>query len=166
MRSGVAEVLNVTQALRHADAVCQARKVRLTPHRRAVFELVFRHGRPIGAYEVLERLRGEAPRTAPIVVYRALDFLLEQGLIHKLESLHAYVSCLHPEHAHAGQFLICSHCGGVTELVDEGIAERVQAAAAAVGFRPLQPVIEISGLCARCERGDDGPRHARISAEP
>ncbi|MGF1547009.1 MAG: transcriptional repressor [Thiotrichales bacterium] len=152
MSLGAAGV-DVAQTLRNAESVCHARKVRLTPQRRAVLELICRKGRPIGAYEVLDELRRAAPRTAPIVVYRALDFLLEQGLIHKLESLHAYVGCLHPNHSHAGQFLICSRCGGVTELVDEGIAERIHAAAAAVGFHPLQPVIEVSGVCAQCETG-------------
>lgn len=140
----------VAAALAHAETLCRTRGVRLTAQRREVLELVCREGQPLGAYEVLERLRARAPRTAPITVYRALDFLLRQGFIHKLASLHAYVSCLHPDHAHASQFLICSRCGRVTELLDESVAEHVRRAALDADFRPDETFIEVHGLCTRC----------------
>jgi Fur family zinc uptake transcriptional regulator len=83
-------------------------------------------------------------------VYRALEFLQEQGLVHKLETLHAYVGCSHPDHPHASQFLICSACGDVTEIADEAVSDSLGQAAAATGFRPSRGVVELTGTCAEC----------------
>ena len=90
--------------------------------------------------------RGVAPPT----VYRALDFLLEQGLIHKLESLHAFVGCDHPGQPHSGQFLICAECGVVRELDDAGVALSLRSVALETGFEPDRPVVEVIGTCAGC----------------
>jgi Fe2+ or Zn2+ uptake regulation protein len=87
---------------------------------------------------------------APPTVYRALDFLLEQGLVHKLESLHAYVGCAHPDHPHASQFLICGDCGEVAEVENPSVAKSLKAAGKAVGFRTKRPVVELLGTCAQC----------------
>lgn len=140
---------SLQQALARAEALCVRRGARLTRQRRRVLEIVCAAERPIGAYEILHLIRDGAP-AAPPTVYRALDFLLEQGLVHKLESLHAYVGCTHPEHPHASQFLICSDCGEVTELEDDGIAGSLCSAAAGSGFRPRRPIVEIIGTCASC----------------
>ncbi|TVQ84990.1 MAG: transcriptional repressor [Chromatiaceae bacterium] len=139
------------QALDLAEVLCARRGARLTRQRRRVLEIVCAAERPIGAYEILNLIRGGAP-AAPPTVYRALDFLLAQGLVHKLESLHAYIGCTHPEHPHASQFLICSDCGEVTELEDASIAGSLHAAAAGSGFRPRRPIVEIFGTCATCAR--------------
>jgi Fur family zinc uptake transcriptional regulator len=104
----------------------------------------------LGAYELLERMRGVISNPAPPTVYRALDFLVQQGLVHKLESLHAFVGCAHPEHPHAGQFLICSDCGEVSEVEDPAIASSLQAAGTAAGFCTERPVVELLGTCAEC----------------
>jgi Fur family zinc uptake transcriptional regulator len=91
-------------------------------------------------------------------VYRALAFLLEQGLVHRLETVHAYVSCAHPGEPHFGQFLICTACGDVTELEDTQIARSLRRAESATGFHTARRVIEISGVCARCgDAGTAGP---------
>lgn len=143
--------LNVDQALETAAKLCAARGVRFTPQRRRVLELVCRARRPIGAYELLEQLRGEAP-AAPPTVYRALDFLLEQGLVHKLETMHAFIGCTHPEHPHASQFLICTDCGQVDELESETLLGDLQSVARTSGFLPTRPVVEVMGTCADCTR--------------
>jgi Fur family zinc uptake transcriptional regulator len=139
----------LSTVLAKAEALCSERRVRLTAQRRRVFELVCRAGRPVGAYEILDQVR-RGGRAAPPTVYRALDFLLEQGLVHKLETLHAYVGCTHPGHPHSSQFLICADCGGVTELDDETIAGSLRTAAADTGFQPQRPIVEVIGTCASC----------------
>jgi Fur family zinc uptake transcriptional regulator len=146
----------LTQALHRAEALCRERGVRLTPQRRRVLELVCRANRPVGAYEILDQLRNGAP-AAPPTVYRALDWLLAQGLVHKLETLHAYIGCTHPEHPHASQFLICDGCGGVTELEDQAIAGSLASVAAETGFRPSRPVVEVIGTCSDCAQKDGEP---------
>jgi Fur family zinc uptake transcriptional regulator len=127
--------------------------VRLTEQRRRVLELVWRSDKPLGAYDILATIQAEQPKAAPPTVYRALDFLLAQGLIHKLQSLHAYVGCAHPGEPHASQFLICTACGEVTELEDAAVANSLGKAAAATGFQPDQPMVELTGTCAGCRGG-------------
>jgi Fur family zinc uptake transcriptional regulator len=139
--------------LDRAEALCRQRGARLTPQRRQVLAIVCDAQRPIGAYEILAALRALVPGAAPPTVYRALEFLVEQGLVHRLETLHAFVGCAHPDEPHAGQFLICRTCGAVSELEDALVSRSVQAAAAATGFRTEHPVVEISGRCARCSGG-------------
>lgn len=146
-------------ALSRAEGLCKQRGVRLTAQRRRVLELVLCAGGPVGAYDILHQLR-EGTVAAPPTVYRALDFLLEQGLIHKLETLHAFIGCPHPEHQHDSQFLICDRCGEVVELENPGIAERLGAVAAASGFVPQKPVVEVLGTCAACDAAPDPAAHS------
>src|SRR5260370_39525682 len=103
---------DIEAALATAEAVCLQKKARLTPFRRAVLKQLLAAGKPLGAYELLQRLGPgkAAAKLAPPMVYRSLDFLLGQGLIHKLEAARTYVACMHPEHPHAAQFLICRRC--------------------------------------------------------
>jgi len=143
--------MNSEQWLARAERLCRARRVRLTPQRATVLRLICEAERPLSAYEILDRMPVGKRRPAPPTVYRALDFLLEQGLIHKLESLHAYVGCHHPEHPHAGQFLICTDCGQVDEVctgpLDDGIARMAEQ----TGFHTQRPIVELLGRCAHCE---------------
>lgn len=141
---------NLDDALMQASELCAERGVRLTEQRRRVLELVWRADRPLGAYDILAAIQAAQPKAAPPTVYRALDFLLGQGLIHKLQSLHAYVGCAHPGAPHAGQFLICTACGDVTELADAGVARSLGKAAAATGFEPDMPLVELTGTCSDC----------------
>ncbi|HWK46401.1 MAG TPA: Fur family transcriptional regulator [Stellaceae bacterium] len=140
----------VTTAVDRAAAVCLARGVRLTELRRQVLELVWQRHEPVGAYDLLDELKTVHRRAAPPTVYRALDFLMEQGLVHRIESLNAYVGCTQPDRVHAGQFLICRGCGSIGELDDLAIAAAVSDRAAALGFRAEQQTIEVRGLCPRC----------------
>ncbi len=144
------------RALNRAEALCAQRGVRFTAQRRRVLELVCRAERPVGAYEILDQIR-EGATAAPPTVYRALDFLLEQGLVHKLETLHAFIGCTHPEHPHASQFLICADCGRVKELENEAIAGSLRSLEQETGFKPQRPVVEVIGTCARCTRKTDEP---------
>ena len=124
--------------------------MRLTDQRRRVLEILCGAGRPIGAYEIMDAMREGARGVAPPTVYRALDFLLEQGLIHKLESLHAFVGCDHPGQPHSSQFLICAECGVVRELDDAGVALSLRSVALETGFEPERRVVEVIGTCAGC----------------
>ena len=136
--------------MQRAQELCEERGARLTEQRKSVLRLLCESDRPLGAYDLLEQLRGLVKNPAPPTVYRALDFLLEQGLVHKLESLHAFVGCTHPEYPHAGQFLICSDCGGVNEVEDPGVEQSLHAAGEAAGFQTERPVVELFGTCAQC----------------
>ncbi len=140
----------VNRVLKRAEALCRERDVRLTEQRKTVLRLLCVSDKPLSAYELLDRMRGVVKNPAPPTVYRALDFLLEQGLVHKLESLHAYVGCTHPDHPHASQFLICDDCGEVAEVEDTSVAKSLKAAGKALGFRTKRPVVELLGTCAQC----------------
>ena len=164
----------VTGALATAARLCAERGARLTPLRRRVLELVWRSHAPVGAYDILARLadgpgtasehgaagheasaRGRR-RAAPPTVYRALEFLLAQGLIHRIESLNAYVGCVHPDGAHGGQFLICARCGAAAEVHDPRVDAAIVRRALELGFAVRRKTVEIEGLCPPCQRGGDG----------
>ena len=147
-----------------AEALCTRRGTRLTTLRRTVLGLVIESPRPAGAYDLLNRLDPPHGQAAPPTVYRALDFLLAAGLIHRVERLSAYVACIHHlqhDHAHAeightAQFLICRQCGAVIELHDAGLQAALGTAAAGQGFRPETATIEALGLCAACAAAGAG----------
>jgi Fur family zinc uptake transcriptional regulator len=139
-----------TAAIAHAEELCTARAQRLTPMRRHVLEALLASHRPLGAYEIIERL-ADPGRPAPITIYRALDFLRDNGLVHRIESRNAFVACVHN---HADNdivvFFLCERCGAVGEAPGGAVAETLKASARTVGFAPKSPVIEIAGICAHC----------------
>jgi Fur family zinc uptake transcriptional regulator len=140
-----------TDAMAAAEALCGARAQRLTPIRHDVLATLLASHQPLGAYEIMERLAPRGPRPAPITVYRALEFLRENGLVHRIESRNAFIACAHT-HA-AGDlvvFLICERCGAVGEASSLEVAATLKAAARAAGFTPQSPVIEITGICTHC----------------
>lgn len=142
----------VSQALAEAESICARQGVRLTVLRKRVLELVWQSHKPLGAYDILAVLSEEdGRRAAPPTVYRALDFLLENGLVHRIASLNAFVGCNRPEHAHQGQFLICRQCHAAIELEQAAISQAIVAAAAAVGFSVDSQTVEVVGLCAGCQ---------------
>jgi Fur family zinc uptake transcriptional regulator len=138
-------------ALKHAEALCAERAQRLTPVRRMVLEVLLSSHKPLGAYEIIERAPPSSARPAPITIYRALDFLRNQGLVHRIESRNAFVACVN-NHADGELvvFLICERCGEVGEAPSAGLADQLRSAAKAAGFTPKAPVIEITGICAHC----------------
>ncbi len=140
----------VDDAMARAEALCGEHGARLTPMRRRVLELVWTGHRPRGAYEILEDLATDGKRPAPLTVYRALDFLVEQGLVHRLESLNAFIGCPHPGAGHASQFLVCERCGTATEVNDPEVSAAIARSAEALGFQVGRPIVEVSGLCPGC----------------
>jgi Fur family zinc uptake transcriptional regulator len=142
----------VDDALDRAAQLCEERGARLTSLRRQVLKLVWRGHEPVGAYAILEALRRSHSGAAPPTVYRALDFLIEHGLIHRIESLNAYVGCSQPERPHVSQFLICGRCSATAELDDPVIAETVLHRARELGFAVERQTIEVRGFCPRCRR--------------
>jgi Fur family zinc uptake transcriptional regulator len=137
------------------ERACSERGLRLTDIRARVLGLVADAGKPIKAYDLLDKVReGEgAGAAAPPTVYRALDFLLANGFIHKLESVNAFVACHHPNAAqHSAPFLICDGCHKAVELEDEHVVATLDAQARALGFSPQTQTLEVHGLCAECAR--------------
>jgi Fur family transcriptional regulator, zinc uptake regulator len=123
----------------------------LTRNQSLVLDTLSHADGPLSAYTILDRLRDEGFR-APLQVYRALDKLTGMGLVHRLESLNAFVACAHP-HCHGGgmiAFAICEKCGQVDEFSDEVVVERLSSWTGEHGFRPQKTTIEIRGTCARC----------------
>jgi Fur family zinc uptake transcriptional regulator len=147
--------------LSHAGQICAQRGARLTDLRRQVLGLILDADGPTGAYDLLDRLRGTRRTAAPPTVYRALDFLLEQGLIHRVERLSAFVGCVAhggEQHGHAAQFLICRRCRRVTEIDDHALAHALATAARRAGFTVGAATIEAEGLCDACAAADqDAP---------
>ncbi len=141
-----------SDAIAHAETICVARKERLTTPRRRVLEALLASHAPLGAYELIDKLAVRGARPAPITIYRALDFLREQGLAHRIESRNAFIACVHNhDSGDPVVFLICEKCGAVGEAASAAVADTIKTASRAAGFTPKTPVIEISGTCAHCK---------------
>jgi Fur family zinc uptake transcriptional regulator len=139
-------------AIRHAELVCEGRVQKFTPIRRRVLQALLSSHRPLGAYEVIDELAKSMPRPAPITVYRALDFLMENGLVHRIESRNAFLACAHDHEAAAMvAFLICERCGSAGEIPAAPVARSLNEAARVHGFAPKLSVVEITGTCAHCQ---------------
>ena len=139
------------QALDQAETLCQAHGARLTPLRRRVLELVCASHAAIKAYDLISRLSTEDHRVKPPTVYRALDFLLEHGLIHRVDSLNAFVGCSHPHEPHEVRLLICDACGDIRELANPAFDQALELAIHQSGFKASRAHLEIHGLCAHCQ---------------
>ena len=149
----------IDAALDRAAALCARRGARLTRLRRRVLELVWRGHSAVKAYELLGDLGHGGGAAKPPTVYRALDFLIAHGLVHRLESLNAYVGCPRPGSPHDGQFLICGSCGTVREFAAPAIQGAIAREAASLGFTVGQQTIEVHGVCQGCRpptADDDG----------
>lgn len=142
----------IDRALLHAEELCQSKGERLTTLRKQVLELVWDSHKPVGAYDVLAMMSKDRERPiAPPTVYRALDFLLEHGLIHKLNSLNAYIGCQCPGRPHEGIFLICEQCRTTRELDSTAEIYALKNAANQTGFLPKRILVELTGLCPACQ---------------
>ncbi len=138
-------------ALAAAEVLCATRGARLTAVRRKILSLIWQSHAPAGAYDLLARLNRGGGKIAPIAIYRALDFLMGQGLVHRIASLNAYVGCVHAGHDHAAQFLICKGCGTAAELESPALRRALAKAVSGRGFTVDQQIVEISGLCPHCK---------------
>lgn len=137
-------------ALARAERLCRARGRRLTSARRRVLEMIWARHKPVTAYALLAQLRRGSPRAAPIMVYRALAFLEEQGLIHRIASRQAYIGCRAPGARCHGQLMLCERCGDAVELDDPDITAMLRRRARRSGFRVAAPIVELPGLCPAC----------------
>ena len=136
-----------------AVSICEGRGVQMTELRRRILELLWARGRPTGAYELIEAVRLEGSRpVGPPTVYRALEFLMAQGLVSRIESLNAYVPCVHPERNHDCLFFICSGCRASVELEDSRIRGLLAEDADVLGFVATRRTVEVEGMCAQCAK--------------
>ena len=143
----------VTGAVGRARELCRSRGAKLTELREEVLELVWRSHAPVGAYQILDQLAASRGRVAPPTVYRALDFLRREGLIHRIDSLNAYVGCPHPGRPHQAYFFICRNCGDAAEIHDDELAAALASCVRRAAFRVESATVELAGLCARCHDG-------------
>lgn len=140
----------VHAAVAKAAELCAGRGANLTELRRRVLELVWAGHAPIGAYDIMERLAAERGRVAPPTVYRALDFLAREGLVHRIDSLNAFVGCATPSAAHRAVFLICTSCRNAAEVQDDDAVAGLERAAGRAGFRADSVTVELAGTCSSC----------------
>lgn len=152
--------VDVANRLAAAIEQCRARNVRFTQLRQQIYKLVLQANKPVGAYDLITqlqqaRLANSEPdaikNVAPPTVYRSLEFLLSEGLIHQLTSINAYIPCCHPRAEHTAAFLICEQCQKVQECSSLPVQEMISFAEQDVGFRVTRSVIELSGQCQDCQ---------------
>jgi Fur family transcriptional regulator, zinc uptake regulator len=141
----------VEDFLLQADTLCIKRKQRFTDLRKQVLSLVCQSEQPLGAYALLDLMKDAGRSAAPPTVYRALDFLQEQGFVHRLASNNTYLACAHPQHRHEAVFLVCTQCGNTQELHTDGIFKAVESKAKKVNFKVEHTSVEVAGLCALCQ---------------
>jgi Fur family zinc uptake transcriptional regulator len=141
------------ELLSRAERTCERRGSRLTGQRRDVLNCVAESHTAVGAYDIIERMASRGARPAPITVYRALDFLLAHGLVHKIESRNAFIACSHPHDGQPAAMLVCESCGLVAELDAPDAFDSLGKAAAEQGFEVRHTVVEMSGLCQPCRGG-------------
>ena len=140
----------IVLALDRAERLCAERGARLTPQRRRVLELVWHGHEAVKAYDIIRQMSSEDRTVKPPTVYRALGFLLAQGLIHRIESVNGYFGCPHPDEPHPNQLLVCSGCGRVEEIDAPAAAQALVAGADAQGFAIERQVVELRGKCRQC----------------
>lgn len=141
----------INGALRAAEARCARGKLQFTPVRRRVLEILLQDHRALGAYDILSVLAADGMGSQPPVVYRALDFLVQNGLAHRIERLNAFIACAHPGTDHSPAFLICRVCDAVAEAPSEPTKGRLGDFAREAGFKIERAVVEAVGVCPNCE---------------
>jgi len=142
----------IDTAISEARRLCEEKGLRLTPIRQRVLELVWANHKAVGAYDLLPRLAEEGFNSAPPTVYRALDFLLELGLIHRISSLNAFIGCNHPGEAHPSCFFVCRQCGQAQELDASKVSQIARQAEQELGVKVEQQMTELLGLCPLCQK--------------
>lgn len=141
---------NEAEALDRAEAACKQRGAALTAIRREMLGLLYRSPKGVKAYDLLEQIKKVRPNSSPPTVYRALDFLIEQGLAHKIGRMNLFVACRHASHQTPSLFLVCPKCSGVTELQEKSVMGALSASLAEAGHRLECPEVEISAVCPKC----------------
>ena len=142
----------VDDFLQQADTLCLKRKQRFTALRKQVLALICQYEQPVGAYALLDQMKDAGRSAAPPTVYRALDFLQQQGLVHRLATNNTYLACAHPQRQHEAVFLVCKQCGVTQELHTNGIYKAVECRASKVAFEIEHTCVEVTGLCSECQQ--------------
>ena len=140
----------IHSAMSNAEMICTEKGLRLTQLRKRVLELVWESHGPVKAYDILDKLSDDNSSAKPPTVYRSLDFLTENGLVHKLNSLNAYVGCSHPSKRHACYFLICQCCQEVKECCNQILTQAINSTSAENNFKASSITLEIEGTCEHC----------------
>ena len=140
----------IETALINAESLCEKNSLRLTDLRRKVLEIIWANHGPVKAYDILDQLGDESGSAKPPTVYRTLDFLAENGFVHKLNSLNSYVGCSHPSQLHACYFLICEKCSEVKECCNEQLNQAIKDTADSNKFKSSHITLEIQGVCEHC----------------
>lgn len=138
------------EAINAAEAICEEQNLRFTKLRRTILRMIWANWGPAKAYDILDQLKEQGIGAKPPTVYRTLDFLMEHGLIHKLNSQNAYVGCSHPQQHSACYFLICNQCGDIQECCHGGLKQAIADTVEHEQFSPNRITLEIEGTCARC----------------
>jgi len=146
----------IVEAVRNAADVCAKRGLNLTPVRRRILEIVWRTHEPIRAYDILNELAKEREKAAPPTVYRALEFLIDVGLVHRIDSLNAFIGCDEAARTNVAQFLVCQRCHRVAQIDDPEINKLLVGKSLAAGFRIEPTLLEIKGLCGECKASHVG----------
>lgn len=144
----------IDDALQKADMICHDKGLRFTELRRKVLEIIWENHGASKAYDILDKLKGNHNSAKPPTVYRALDFLLENNLIHKLNSLNSYVGCSHPLTHNECYFLICGKCGEIKECCNNDLAKSIMGTSRKNNFNPKQITLEIEGECQECVKNN------------
>lgn len=139
-------------SLETAQRICESRGKRLTTIRRQILEILLREHRSVKAYELLEMIRHRQPNAAPPTVYRALDFLVEQGLVHRLDATNAWTACMDAAGAPHDILVVCTECGTVAELSDPALNHQLSERVSQVGFILSTTETELRGLCQKCRK--------------
>ncbi|KAA8732129.1 Fur family transcriptional regulator [Acinetobacter qingfengensis] len=149
---GVHDHDSIHDRIQEAEQICSQEGARLTPLRKEVLSLILAANAPIGAYDLLAKLKSKSERpAAPPTVYRTLDFLLEYGFVHRLTSINAFIPCCHPREGHQAAFLICQKCHTVKETSANNLFHELEQIAAQGKFKAKHSIIEISGTCQQCQ---------------
>ena len=136
--------------MKNIKEYCKAKNLKLTPVRQKVFQLLVKEKSGLGAYRILDLLRDAGFNSQPPVAYRALDFLVEHGFVHKIESQNSFVACSDPGEHHSPIFMICKKCDSVSEATVSVPASDLSEALMATGFKVEQTIIEAEGVCSTC----------------
>ena len=139
-------------AMQAAQEYCDKHKLKFTPARRKVLELLLSEHRALGAYKILDLLREAGFKSQPPVAYRALEFLVENGFAHKIERLNAFVACTLHGTEHSPTFMICRQCENVAETYSPASNLNLSKSAEASGFKIEQTIIEAKGVCNSCAK--------------
>jgi Fur family zinc uptake transcriptional regulator len=140
----------IDDALKTAEDICLSKAILFTPQRKSIFKLIWNSHKPMKAYDILSQFQKEDPDAKPITIYRSLDFLLENGIIHKIESQNTYLGCTHPTKEHNCYFTICDKCSSVTEECSGDYLDEINKNLKERNFKVNHVTLEIHGTCSKC----------------